>query len=395
MRARGGGGLMDLDASLHTVDRATLTPLVRRTLGSEDAEVERWEHRTLYGGMGAVISRSALFRFAGTTRDGERLRPWSLVLKVLARPAAGDTGPAVADLAGWDRELLTYRSGLLDALPAGLTAPRCFAAEERPEAVWLWLEDVAEAVGDRWPVGRFALAARHLGRFNGAYLAGRPLPVAPWLGRGLLRWRADRNAAFWAGFPDVRDASLARHAWPDDLGDRALRVWGERHPLLDVLDRLPQTLGHLDASRRNLFARRTAAGEDETVAIDWAFTGVGALGEEVAPLVAGSVLWSQGVGLDDLPALAAGCLAGYAAGLADAGWRGDPRLPGIGFAIATALRFGPLLGTVGLARLTPEQRASFERAMGGTVEDLAARWAGLQRFAFDQLDAARPSLADV
>jgi hypothetical protein len=52
------------------------------------------------------------------------------------RPAAGDAGPAHGDLAGWDREALAFRSGLLDDLPAGLDAPCCFAIGERPEAVW-------------------------------------------------------------------------------------------------------------------------------------------------------------------------------------------------------------------------------------------------------------------
>ena len=384
---------MDLDALLHAVDRAALTPLVRLALGSDAAEVEAWEYRTLYGGAGAAIGRSVLFRFAGTARDAGASRPWSLVLKVLVRPAAGDTGLANADLAGWDREALTYRSGLLDTLPAGLAAPRCFGAEERPEAIWLWLEDVAETVGPRWPLARFASAARHLGRFNGAYLAARTLPADPWLGRGLLRWRADRNAAFWAEFPHLRDAPLVRRTWPDDLGDRALRVWGERHRLLDALDRLPQTLGHWDADRRNLFARRGPAGEEETVAIDWAFTGVGALGEEVAPLVASSVLWFQGAEPDDLPALADRCLAGYTAGLAEAGWRGNPQLAQLGFTIATALRYGPLLGLVHFTRPTPAQRAALERMTGHTVEEVADRWAALQRFAFDRLDAARASLA--
>jgi hypothetical protein len=94
------------------------------------------------------------------------------------------------------RERLAFTSGLLADLP-GLGAPRCFGAEERADgATWLWLEDVPEAGPSRWPVARYATAARHVGEMNGAYLAGRPLPDHPWLSGGyvpyLLGWRADQ-----------------------------------------------------------------------------------------------------------------------------------------------------------------------------------------------------------
>src|SRR5207237_402832 len=91
------------------------------------------------------------------------------------------------------REALAYASGLLDDLPGGIAAPRCFAVEERTdESCWLWLEEVGDRHGSRWPLSQYARAARALGRFNGAYLAGRALPAYPWLGppralRGLLQ----------------------------------------------------------------------------------------------------------------------------------------------------------------------------------------------------------------
>ena len=46
----------------------------------------------------------------------------------------------------------------------------------------------ARAAGG-WPVARFGLAARHLGRFSGRSLVGHPLPDAPWLSRAVLRGR--------------------------------------------------------------------------------------------------------------------------------------------------------------------------------------------------------------
>ena len=381
---------MDVDQQVQALDHSTLVPLIRRALDRDAAELVSWEHRQIYGGLGAAVALSTVHRLTGAARVGGETLPWPLILKVLARPA-GSADAAGRAVAGWNREVLTFRSGLLDDLPPGLAAPRCFAIEERPEAIWLWLEDVAETVGPRWPLARFALAARHLGQFNGRYLAGRPLPDQPWLSRAVLRGRAERNAAFWAGQAPVRDQALLDRFFPSDLLDRARRVWDERHALLDALDRLPQTLVHGDADRRNLFARRGPAGEDETVAIDWAWTGVAAAGEELVNLVAASAIWFQ-VEERDLPALAEACLAGYGAGLAAAGWRGEARLPRVGFAVGTALRYGPF-GPFTIMLRHPEMAPAMARATGHDPEALADRMAAVQRFAFDQLDAVHGDIA--
>src|SRR5262249_34931224 len=160
-----------------------------------------------------------VYRFTGTARAAHAAQPWSLVLKVLRAPAAGTTFAALA-AEGWDREVRTYRSGLLAAPPAGLAAPRCFSIGEHGGLVWLWLEDLTDAAGPRWPVARFALAARHLGRLNGTSLAARPLPDYPWLQRTLLRWRVERSVAFWAAFDAARGDPWLPCCWPGDLPDR-------------------------------------------------------------------------------------------------------------------------------------------------------------------------------
>lgn len=366
---------MDVTQQVQALDQHTLTPLVRQALRRDDAELAGWEYRAIPSLLGPA-ALSLVYRLSGTARVGGEMRPWSLILKALTRPAE--------PTAGWDREILAFRSGLLDDLSAGLAAPRCFATEERPEAVWLWQEDVAGAGDDRWPVARFALAARHLGRFSGRSLVAGPLPEASWLSRTILRAPLDGHAAFWAGELPVHDQELLDRLFPGDLLDRSRRVWGERHHLLALLDRLPQTLVHGDADRRNLFARRDPAGADETAAIDWAWLGVAALGADLINLVAASALWFQ-ADTRDLPALAEACLAGFGAGLADAGWAGDPRLPQITFAVGAALRYGPC-GPFAAILHYPERA----RASGYALVD---RLAVVQRFAFEQLDAVRGDIA--
>ena len=219
------------------------------------------------------------------------------------------------------------------------------------------MEDLGDTGRLAWPVSRFALAARHLGRFGGLYLAQRPVPDHPWMLRALLRERADRNAPFWDGMDQIRGHPLL----PARLARRARRPRPSplrgRHALLDVLDRLPQTLQHGDADRRNLLdrgsrgepsGRAEAGGDAETVAIDWAFTGIGPVGQELAPLVVSSALWFAEVSLADLPALDRACFAAYVDGLRDAGWQGDAALARLGYTATCALRYGPLLGSVGL-----------------------------------------------
>ena len=128
------------------------------------------------------------------------------------------------------REALAYGRGLLDDLPPGLEAPRCFGHAEHGGQHHLWLEDLgSDAI--RWRLDDFGRAARALGRFNGAYLTGRSLPVAGWLGRQWLRsWLAEGAAAV-RELPRFRRHSLVRLVYPPEVLDRLLRMWTHRQEL--------------------------------------------------------------------------------------------------------------------------------------------------------------------
>jgi hypothetical protein len=167
-------------------------------------------------------------------------------------------------------------------------APRCFGVTEQLGGeVWLWLEDVADLGQHQWSLDEFDRAARHLGRFNGAYLAGQPLPVYPWLSQGRLRAWVAFCADAVAALPRNLRHPLVRDRFSDAAVSRLLQFWTERETFLDALDRLPRVFGHLDAFPRNLVVRHSGSG-DQLVAIDWASVGFGAVGEELAPLVASS-----------------------------------------------------------------------------------------------------------
>jgi hypothetical protein len=169
--------------------------------------------------------------------------------------------------------------------------------------------------------------------------------------------------------------------------DGLLRLWAEREDYLAALDRLPPTLQHGDTGRKNLFAVVGDAGQDLTCVIDWGFVGLGVMGEDLAPVVASSVVWFNGVEPEDLPSLDAIAFEGYLAGLRDAGWRGDAAAVRLGYSATLALRFGMLIFEA--LALDEPGRERLERLMGHSPEEVADNLAKMRRFILARADEAR------
>jgi hypothetical protein len=374
----------EFDAQLQSIDQAALTPIVRRALGSETVEVTHWDYQQIHGGVGGGVGGTAVYRFTGQGRDQDKAVPWSVILKVLWVQSDSD----VSDCYYWRREADAYRSGWLDDLPGGLAAPQCFEMVEHPgEACWLWLEEVTDEIG-RWPLEHYGLVARHLGQFNGAYLMGGPLPSWPWLSSGWLRTSVAQIVPAITQLPHSLEHPLVCRLLPGEISDTVFRCWAERERFFDALDRLPHTICHLDAFRRNLFARRTADGRDQTVAIDWAFVGTGAIGKEIEPLANRSLAFlevelAKARELDDIVS------GGYLDGLCDAGWQGDPRQVRLGYTAATALRTLVSLGQILPALLDESRHIRVEQAFGHSIEETVDHIAELVRFQLDLADEAR------
>jgi hypothetical protein len=170
---------------LDSLGTADLEPLVAQSLDVPQARVMEWQ-AVLMGGGSAAYAEGGLgiYRVHGTAQTANGDVPWTLI----AKGASSAVESGSSDIAApeyWKRETLVYQSGMLTDLPAGLCAPQCFATHEPlVDECWLWLEDIHESSSE-WTLEQFGLAARYLGRFNGAYLAGHPLPeVYPWLTRG-------------------------------------------------------------------------------------------------------------------------------------------------------------------------------------------------------------------
>jgi hypothetical protein len=344
------------------LDALMLRPIVGQALDALAMPVE-WSVVPILAGDGQGLG---VFRVSGSARVGGEPRAWSVILKVL--PAT--PGPRTA----WNypaREALAYEQGLLDNLPPGLGAPRCFGHAKHGGQHNLWLEDLgSDAI--RWRLDDYGEAARALGRFNGAYLTGRALPVAGWLSRQWLRsWLAEGAAAV-GELPRFQGHPLVKRVYPREVLDRLLRLWTHRQELLDALDRLPQVLGHNDAFRRNLFLR-----SEGLFAVDWAFLGAGPVGAELAPLVSASVAF-LGVARDRWRDLEQTAVEAYLRGLQDAGWRGATDQPRFGFAASSALRYGP--GCVRLvlpALLDETAQPRVELVLGIPFDQVVQLWAAV------------------
>ncbi|MGB9376862.1 MAG: hypothetical protein WCB04_05030 [Mycobacteriales bacterium] len=314
---------------------------------------------------------------------------WSVVLKSITSAGTGAGHWAGSDRPDhwnyWAREPLAYRCGLPASAyeGTGLDAPRLLGAFDRPDGVDLWLEDVAGLAGERWDIDRLAECARRLGHGQGGYLAGRPLPDAGFLSRRWLRQYVDSKPVDGSMLDDEDAWRLPAIASAyAGLRPRLTRLWAERDSLLDTVEALPQTLCHLDVWPKNL----VAAGERQ-VLLDWAFVGVGAVGEDAGNLVPDSV-WDGFVPLSGLPELAERVWSGYLAGLREAGWTGDERLARLGFTAAGAVKYA-WLAEHSIRRLRAGELTSYGGYSRLTVDELFNTYAGVLHLLLDWADEAR------
>ncbi len=370
-------------------DHNVITQVVRTALQNPSLVVRDWSIEPLLGGFGEVTATSeGVCRVRGTAVAAGRPVRWSVVRKRL-QGTAGHADPVDWDY--WKREALAYEADLLGDLPEGFAAPTCFAVVVIDDQhLEIWLEDVSEANAEPWPPARYGLAARHLGRFNGSYLGGRRLPTDQWLSAGRIR--------SWLALGESGVADLARlaatpigSAWmSDDDVARIRRQWRDRDQLLAGLDRLPRCLCHHDAFRRNLIGVRTPEGHDRTVAIDWAGVGIGAIGEDLAGLVAISLQFLD-VSIAQAADLEQVAFEGYVAGLRDVGATIDARRVRFGYAAASSLLLGVGGAAAWLAWLVedPVHVANAERAIRHPLDEILEQWRGLQPFLLDLGSEAR------
>jgi len=379
---------------MHAIQESELIPIVAQIVGQPAIDSLTWELQPFKVQGGRTTGVLGLVRLVGAAQAAGQMVPWSVVVKVIRQPnAANDpTGSAHIPTAWnfWQREILAYQSGILADLGEQLVAPRCYGVTAHADGEWrIWLEDIAESPKS-WTLDRYGIAARHLGQFNGSYLAGRPLPAdQPWLYRGRsYDWVAVARALV-EPFRRYAATTQGRRGLSEQSVTRIEGLLAHAQPLQAMLGRLPRCLCHHDAFRRNLMARDRDDAGLQTVAIDWSMLGYGEVGADIGILTALSLSFMEVSG-EHAHELDRVTFDGYLAGLRDAGWRGDPNVVRFGYTATAALAIG-LAGTIIFAALVwsdEESARGLEEILGHPRDAVHDQQAIVQPFLLDLGDEA-------
>ncbi len=295
-------------------------------------------------------------------RGGDR----SIILKVVGPVAAGaidaDDRTAIHDRR---REVEILDGGLPAAYrAAGIRGPALLRRVERPATrqTAMFLEDVSGRPGAEWSLSEYGVAARRLGRAQGRLAVDGAGEAPPgWASRSFLRRYLDNveRREEWSAIddPDAWNAAATVGFEGPGLRESASRLRASRVELLAWVEAGPRTICHLDVWPSNLFA-----GTGETVMIDWAFAGVGGLGEDLGNLVPDSV-FDLILPSSLLAELDRTLFDGYAEGLRESGWDGDLRRVRLTMC-AAAVKYG----WVGAASLR-NAREAVQTGYGGQVLD--------------------------
>lgn len=346
---------------IQSIDQSILTPIVREAVQDDTMHIQDWRVGQLAGGAGNPVS-VGLYRFEGIGQSESNDRiPWSIILKVIQSPAnegkenLGE-GDDQTHWNFWKREPLIYQSGLLETIPGGLIAPRCFGIVEIPgDVIWLWLEDLTSIHGGAWLLDRYALAARHLGQMNGIYLSERSLPSFPWLSQHRIQqWIA---AIPWQTIPWEHAKVL--ECYPRLEMNSFQRMLAENARFLVKLEQLPQTFCHGDTYPTNLMARDLPNRQQQTVALDWALAGIAPVGADLAQLVFGAQNNLQKVNRVEVDNA---LFESYLDGLRDSGSQFDSQLVRFGYTAYAALQIG-LFQVYLLSEALKESETPIDQAM--------------------------------
>jgi phosphotransferase family enzyme len=296
---------------------------------------------------------------------------WSVVLKLLHHSEVGSpawqSGDDEHHWFYWRREALAYESGLLDSFAGPLRAPRCLGVFYREDdTIALWLEDLLAMVpGGEWSIERYRLAAEHLGIAQATAVSAKQTHESPWLSRRWLRDYVERRAPMMDELASPAwSHPLLRDSLDPAIGQEVMLLWQSREQLLSWVERAPQTICHLDVHPKNLFAHN-----GETVLIDWAFVGIGALGEDVGNLIFDAV-WDFHVPPSAFEAVEEALTSGYLRGLREAGRTTDIDAARLAILASGAAKYLWILPAI-LAAVRSDRAEINRRPASETI----ARWA--------------------
>ncbi len=374
-------------ASRMEIDTDLLLEPVRACLGDAAAKIVDVRAKPVAAGFSESEGGGlGTLRISGAAMTASGLQSFRMISKSLGDDGTGSNDPNEWNY--WKREALAYASGVLDVLPPGVSAPKCYGVtQDDLHRTTIFLEEITDDHAD-WGLDQYGEAAQCLGRFNGAYLAGRPIPEHPWLMPGRVANWLDGAYDALSRLPEGMDEPVMATWLGGDRLERTMALWRRRESLQAALGALPRCFCHHDAFRRNLMLRDGPVCSTNLVGIDWSMLGPGAVGEELAPLI-GVTLQFGDLPLDTARDLEAVVLSRYHSGLIEAGCVVSHADVRFGFCASAALFLG--LGNFGgwqTVLADPDKRSNLEAILGSPIEKIVERFAGLQTYLLDLGDQA-------
>ena len=134
------------------------------------------------------------------------------------------------------------------------------------------------------------------------------------------------------------------------------------------------------------FSQKT--GQEELIGIDWAFTGIGAVGNDLGELVGVSLFFFE---FDPIRAetLENAVFEGYVAGIAEHNLDLDIRLIRLGYLISLSFWSGATIPGWVAIMMSPDAKINVQAMCGRPAADVLAGWAHLNQFGLDRADEAR------
>jgi hypothetical protein len=286
----------------------------------------------------------------------------------------------------WHFELDIHLAGIDSVMPAGMRTPLLYHAKTvDTDHMALWSEFITERSGP-WQLADYRRAARLLGQLAARRREGAEINKAlPDICRtahsrgSALRYYTSRRVEqgilpvlragqVWSH--PVMQAALDRVADPALPGE--LLSLGTQLPrILDLLDTLPQTYAHGDASPQNLLLPSNEP--DTVVVIDWGFGTPLPVGFDLGQLLVGLASAGQSDPLE-LAAIDAEIFPAYLDGLAAEDYKADPTQVRAGYV-------GGLAARSALCALPLERLAGSDP--DGEIEDLMVTRLRLTRVLVD------------
>ena len=184
------------------------------------------------------------------------------------------------DPLSWRREYDLMQSNFIALARPSFRWPTCYHATIKDHQTQLWMEYINAPSGVQLTLANLERAAQELGRFQGRCHQCSPslrqitcLSDAGYMRRDFAQWTPDTV--------EYRYLRSSHCALPKHLQHMLIAVQTNADAVFQSIYRLPQVLCHWDYWTENIFIQN-----DGIVAIDWDCAGFGAIGEDIASLIA-------------------------------------------------------------------------------------------------------------